>query len=133
MAPRWTVALIVLPGVALLTVGARPAAADTTTSLGTRSGEGSTPFTGLAHTPVANLFTGPSGTGIKIELPPGRKNVTPNLVLQYSSSGGPSPTASAGISPSAASSVPPSGACRAPAPGRTPTSLCSLSPAAASN
>ncbi|MFN8626839.1 MAG: SpvB/TcaC N-terminal domain-containing protein [Candidatus Binatia bacterium] len=77
--------------VASLMVWVCPAPADTTTSLGTRNGEGSTPFTGLAQTPEANLFTGASGTSIKIEVPPGRKNMTPQLVLGYSSGGGPSP------------------------------------------
>ncbi len=65
--------------------------ADTGTSLGDRSGEGTTAFTGLAQAPEANLFTGALGTSIPIPLPPGRKNMTPQLALQYSSSGGPSP------------------------------------------
>jgi len=78
-------------GLLVLALWSAAALGDTTTSLGTRSGEGSTAFTGLAQTPEANLFTGASGTSMAIEVPPGRKNVTPKLVLQYSSSGGPSP------------------------------------------
>jgi RHS repeat-associated protein len=64
---------------------------DTSTSLGDRSGEGSTPFTGLVQSPEANLFTGASTTRFPIALPPGRKNMTPQLALQYSSTSGPSP------------------------------------------
>ena len=66
-------------------------AADTQTSFGDRSGEGTTAFTGLAQSPEANLFTGALSTGISIQVPPGRKHMTPNLQLAYSSSGGPSP------------------------------------------
>jgi Salmonella virulence plasmid 65kDa B protein len=65
--------------------------ADTGTSLGDRNGEGSTQFTGLAQAPEANLFTGALSTSIPIEVPPGRKGMTPELALRYSSSGGPSP------------------------------------------
>ncbi len=68
-----------------------PASADTTSSFGDRSGEGTTPFSGLAQSPEANLFTGALSTGISIEVPPGRHNMTPRLQLSYSSSGGPSP------------------------------------------
>ncbi|MEO8603289.1 MAG: toxin TcdB middle/N-terminal domain-containing protein, partial [bacterium] len=67
------------------------ARADTDTSYGDRSGEGSTPFTGLAQAPEANLFTGALGTAITFAVPPGHKNATPSLALRYSSSGGPSP------------------------------------------
>lgn len=81
----WMLAIIAV------TAWSWPVLADTNTSLGNRSGEGATPFTGLAQTPEANLFTGAPGTSIKIEVPPGRKNVTPKLTLQYSGSGGPSP------------------------------------------
>ncbi len=66
-------------------------AADTGTSMGDRSGEGATPFTGLAQAPEANLFTGALTTQIPIKVPPGRKEMTPQLALQYSSAGGPSP------------------------------------------
>jgi len=76
---------------AMLLVLASPLYADTNTSLGDRTGEGTTPFTGLAHAPEANLFTGALTTGIKIEVPPGRKNLTPQLTLRYSSQNGPSP------------------------------------------
>jgi hypothetical protein len=68
-----------------------PALADTTTAMGDRSGEGSTPFTGLSQAPDANLFTGASTTSIPIQVPSGRKSITPDLALRYSSSGGPSP------------------------------------------
>lgn len=69
---------------------AAAARADTNTSLGDRTGEGSNPFTGLAKAPEANLFTGALSTSIAIEVPPGRKNATPKLALEYSSSAGPS-------------------------------------------
>lgn len=75
----------------ILLAVALPVFADTGTSKGDRSGEGSTPFTGLASAPDANLFTGSAGTAIKIEVPPGRRNATPNLALSYSSAGGPGP------------------------------------------
>lgn len=68
-----------------------PAYADTGTSLGDRTGEGSGQFTGLAGAPEANLFTGALTTSIRIDLPPGRKNMSPQLALQYSTSLGPSP------------------------------------------
>ena len=86
--------LISLAGLCLLLavfVSPGPLCADTGTSLGDRSGEGTTAFTGLAQAPEANLFTGALGTSIPIPVPPGRKNMTPQLSLQYSSSGGPSP------------------------------------------
>ena len=72
-------------------LGAAAAHADTGSSLGDRVGEGSTPFTGLAQAPEANLFTGSLTTAIPLELPPGRGGMTPQLALQYSSGGGPSP------------------------------------------
>ncbi len=78
-------------GCALFLCAISPALGDTNTTLGDRSGEGSTPFIGLAQAPEANLFTGALATSIPIQVPPGRKNVTPKLALGYSSSGGPSP------------------------------------------
>mgnify|MGYP005858096849 CR=1 FL=1 len=57
---------------------------------GAQTGDGSTPFTGLAQAPEANLFIGAAQTSIPIQLPPGRK-LTPTVTLQYSSHGGPSP------------------------------------------
>ena len=68
---------------------APPVRADTGTALGDRSGEGSTPFTGLAQAPEANLFTGALNTAIPIAVPPGRRGMTPQLALQYTSSAGP--------------------------------------------
>src|SRR5438046_646613 len=58
---------------------------------GANTGDGSTPFTGLAQAPEANLFVGSAATSIPIEVPPGRKNVTPKLALGYTSGAGPSP------------------------------------------
>ncbi|MBY0279459.1 FG-GAP-like repeat-containing protein, partial [Candidatus Binatia bacterium] len=75
----------------LMSIAVRIAAADTQTSLGFEGGEGSTPFTGLAQSPEANLFTGAMSTSIPIQVTPGRKNMTPKLSLVYSSSGGASP------------------------------------------
>jgi hypothetical protein len=85
--------VLVALGIVILGVGGgyKLARADTSTSSGDRTGEGSTLFTGLAQTPEANLFTGALGTRIPIDVPPGRKNVTPKLALVYSSAGGPSP------------------------------------------
>jgi RHS repeat-associated protein len=83
----WSVAAVLLA----LWLDVAAARADTSTALGDRSGEGSTAFTGLAQAPEANLFTGALGTAIPIEVPPGRRNMTPQLSLRYTSSGGPSP------------------------------------------
>ena len=58
---------------------------------GAQTGDGSTPFTGLAQAPEANLFVGAATTSIPIEVSPGRKNLTPKLALVYTSNGGPSP------------------------------------------
>ena len=74
-----------------LILHAAVAAADTGSSLGDKAGEGSTPFTGIAQAPEANLFTGSLTTAVPIELPPGRGGMTPQLALQYSSGGGPGP------------------------------------------
>lgn len=48
-------------------------------------------FSGLADAPEADLFFGSSRTSIPIEVPAGRKQMTPRLSLTYSSSAGPSP------------------------------------------
>lgn len=48
-------------------------------------------FTGLSARAEAQLFTGAATTSIPIDVPPGRKNLTPSLALTYSSGGGPSP------------------------------------------
>ncbi len=58
---------------------------------GAQTGDGSTPFTGLAQAPEANLFVGAATTSIPIEVPPGRKNLTPKLALTYNSNAGPGP------------------------------------------
>jgi RHS repeat-associated protein len=81
---------IVTLAVSVGLVRCQPLLADTNTSLGDHGGEGSTAFTGLAKAPSANLFTGALTTSIPVEVPPGRKNMTPQLALQYSSSAGPS-------------------------------------------
>lgn len=52
---------------------------------------GSGAFTGLAQAPEANLFVGSSAMSIPIEVPPGRRGMTPNLALVYSSGAGASP------------------------------------------
>lgn len=78
----------------LLVVGgpvavAAPVGADTATSLGDRSGEGSKQFTGLSQTAEAMLFTGAATTRIDLQLPPAR--MMPELALVYSSFGAASP------------------------------------------
>ena len=55
------------------------------------TGDKPSAFTGLAQAPEANLFVGASSTAIPIDVPPGRKNLTPTLALSYTSSAGPSP------------------------------------------
>jgi RHS repeat-associated protein len=82
---------VVLVLIVALATGGGSALADTGTSLGDRAGEGSGQFTGLAGAPEANLFTGALTTNVRIDVPPGRKNMSPQLALQYSSSMGPSP------------------------------------------
>ena len=88
---RSTPATVVVVVLVAAWLAAAPAGADTGTALGDRGGEGSTPFTGLAQAPEANLFTGALHTAIPIEVPPGRRSMTPQLALQYSSSRGPGP------------------------------------------
>lgn len=67
------------------------ASAEAPRALGSHTGDGSTAFTGLAQAPEAKLFVGAATTSIPIEVPPGRKDLTPKLALTYSSGGGPSP------------------------------------------
>lgn len=52
-------------------------------------GEGTGQFAGLSTAPEANFFSGAMSMSVPILIPPGRKNVTPDLKLSYSSSGGP--------------------------------------------
>lgn len=89
MTPRCLKAILFAGAVVVLLSGA--ARADTTSSRGDRGGEGSTPFTGLVQWPEATLFTGGLSMSVPIEVPSGRKAMTPQLALQYSNSGGPSP------------------------------------------
>lgn len=58
---------------------------------GAKTGDGSTPFTGLAKAPEANMFVGSAITEIPIAVPPGRGGIEPKLRLIYSSQAGPSP------------------------------------------
>ncbi len=46
------------------------------------------PFSGLAESPQADLFTGAVMTVIRFKVPPGRMDMTPKLALTYSSQGG---------------------------------------------
>ena len=78
---HFVLALLIYPRVTLA-VGA---------AQGSSTGDGSTPFTGLAQAPEANLFVGAATTSIPIEVPPGRRAITPKLALSYSSGGGASP------------------------------------------
>lgn len=78
-------------GIAVLCLSIHASAYADPTNGSADHSDGSTLFRGLAQTPEANLFTGALGTQIEIEVPPGRKNVTPKLALVYSSAGGPSP------------------------------------------
>ena len=45
------------------------------------------PFSGLAESPRADLFTGAATTTIRFQVPPGRMDMTPELALTYSSQG----------------------------------------------
>jgi hypothetical protein len=58
---------------------------------GADTGDAPIVFSGLAETPSADLFTGSATTRIAIDVPPGRRGVSPTIALQYSSNGGPSP------------------------------------------
>jgi hypothetical protein len=76
---------------ALLLAAVRVAAETSSGGDGSQTGDGSTRFTGLAQAPEANLFIGAATVQIPFTLPPGRKNLTPQLTLGYNSQGGPSP------------------------------------------
>ncbi len=76
---------------ALVAAVARVGLAQSSGATGSKTGDGSSPFTGLATAPEANLFVGSAVTTIPIEVPPGRKNLTPKVALTYNSGGGPSP------------------------------------------
>lgn len=75
---------------AFLTFIPLTSAAQTSRGDGSQTGDGSTPFTGLAQAPEANLFVGSATTSVPIHVPPGRQNLTPALALSYNSNGGPS-------------------------------------------
>jgi Salmonella virulence plasmid 65kDa B protein len=90
MRPKRT-RVVHLVALCLALIVAAPAAADPPRAPGSNTGDGSTSFTGLAQAPSASLNIGASQTSIEIEVPPGRKNVTPRVALAYSSAGGPSP------------------------------------------
>ena len=45
-------------------------------------GNGAQAFTGLANIPQANAFTGTATTSVHLKLPPGRREMTPRLLLQ---------------------------------------------------
>lgn len=68
-----------------LLLWASPGVAGTTSSDGGDNGEGSTPFTGLANAPSANLLNGTMAMSVPIIIPPGRPLATPSLALSYSS------------------------------------------------
>jgi len=80
-----------LLGVSLLLILASSSDATTDSGMGDAGGEGSGPFTGLAQSPEANLFTGAMSMSVPILIPPARKNATPALNLAYSSAAGASP------------------------------------------
>src|SRR5262245_31448541 len=58
---------------------------------GATTGDDGTSFTGLALSTDAQLSTGAATTSVPIELPPGRREMKPNLALVYSSQAGPTP------------------------------------------
>ena len=87
---NWIARRSILAGLLVLSLSGE-VFAEPSNAFGSNTGDGSTAFTGLAQAPEANLFVGASTTSIPIEVPPGRKNLTPKLALTYSSSGGPSP------------------------------------------
>ena len=98
--------------------------ADTGSSLGDHGGEGSTPFTGLAQAPEANLFTGSLTTAIPLELPPGRARHDAAVgACSTRAAAVRARSATAGICRSAASSAARRGGRRAAAD-RTPTTSC---------
>jgi len=78
-------------GLAVLIVGRPVFGQATGTGDGSKTGDGSTPYTGLAQAPEANLFLGAATTSVPILVPPGRKSMTPQLALGYTSSGGVGP------------------------------------------
>ena len=91
MNPRWTRRVACAAMTLMILTLASRGAAETPRAPGSNTGDGSTPFTGLAQAPEANLFVGAATTSIPIAVPPGRKGLTPQLALAYSSSSGPSP------------------------------------------
>ncbi|MCX8070995.1 MAG: FG-GAP-like repeat-containing protein [Candidatus Binatia bacterium] len=84
---RWK--LLIVVSVCLLF--AKHVRVEASAAHGAKTGDGSTPFTGLAKAPEANMFIGAAMTEIPIAVPPGRGGIEPKLRLMYSSQGGPSP------------------------------------------
>lgn len=75
--------------VVLVCVAARAPGQET--DLAVDSGGGPAVFTGIARAAEANLFVGAATTSIPIDVPPGRRSLTPQLTLHYQSSAGPGP------------------------------------------
>jgi Salmonella virulence plasmid 65kDa B protein len=88
---RRRLSIAALAAALLLVAHARAPGQATGTGDGSKTGDGSTPFTGLGQAPEANLYLGSAVTSIPFLLPPGRGSMTPQLSLNYTSYGGPSP------------------------------------------
>jgi len=70
---------------------ASPAFADTETSRGDRGGESGDPLSSFYAGGQADLFSGSFSMSAPIQVPPARRNLTPELELSYSSTRGDSP------------------------------------------
>ncbi|RIL02171.1 MAG: hypothetical protein DCC71_16790 [Proteobacteria bacterium] len=93
---RRTASFVVRAAEAVTVVGAiaivpGAAYADTRTTRGDVSGEGLHPFASAMGSTGADLATGAMTMAIPLTIPPGRKNLTPELALVYSSDAGQSP------------------------------------------